>query len=62
MSADIDILLCYRGRFKRQLERLDRILTTHKLHITFDAQILTPAAVAVIEPLKLSAAQMILMP
>lgn len=40
--TDIDVLICYRGRFKSQVERLDKLLATHNLGVTFDAEILTP--------------------
>lgn len=44
MKSDIDILLCYRGRFKNQVERLDELLLAHDVHATYDREILTPDA------------------
>jgi hypothetical protein len=40
--TDIDVLLCYRGRFRNQVVRLDGLLTKHGLAVTFDAEILQP--------------------
>lgn len=39
---DIDVLLCYRGRFRHQVERLDDLLTERGLSVTFDSEILQP--------------------
>ncbi len=38
--TDIDVLLCYRGRFRDQVTRLDELLTKRGLAVTFDAEIL----------------------
>ena len=38
----IHILLCYRGRFRAQVTRLDELLTQRGLGVTFDAEILQP--------------------
>lgn len=40
--TDIDVLLCYRGRFLKQVTRLDELLTQHGLAVTFDREILQP--------------------
>ncbi len=37
--TDIDVLLCYRGRFREQVTRLDELLTKRGLGVTFDAEI-----------------------
>jgi hypothetical protein len=39
--TDIDVLLCYRGRYQRQIERLDALLEAHHLRVTYDAEILS---------------------
>lgn len=41
-AMDIDVLLCYRGRFRNQVKRLDDLLTARGLSVTFDAEILQP--------------------
>jgi hypothetical protein len=43
-SDDIDILLCYRGRYHAQVQQLDRLLVSHNLKVTYDSEILTPGA------------------
>jgi hypothetical protein len=42
--ADIDVLLCYRGRYHNQVERLDAILASRGLRVTYDSEILTKEA------------------
>jgi hypothetical protein len=39
--AEIDVLLCYRGRYHNQVERLDAILASRGLRATYDSEILT---------------------
>jgi hypothetical protein len=41
-ASDIDVLLCYRGRFRNQVSRLDELLTARGLSVTYDAEILQP--------------------
>jgi hypothetical protein len=42
--SEIDVLLLYRGRFHRQIERLDAILGSFDLRVTYDSEILTDDA------------------
>jgi hypothetical protein len=40
--TDIEVILCYRGRFRDQVTRLDELLSKRGLAVTFDAEILQP--------------------
>jgi hypothetical protein len=42
--TDIDILLCYRGRYRNQIDRLDSLLGSYNLQVTFDSKILADPA------------------
>jgi hypothetical protein len=42
--TDIDILLCYRGRYHNQIDRLDSILGSYNLRVTYDSKILADPA------------------
>jgi hypothetical protein len=42
--TEIDLLLCYRGRYRSQVERLDAMLASRGLRVTYDSEILTREA------------------